>query len=72
LKPLLERLPILLVGRIFYGDSVVTFANFMAFFVLALALLWNIYKLGRGRWVEDKLRNVNPQQTTRVSATASI
>jgi hypothetical protein len=47
LEPLLQRLPILLVGHIFYGDSVVTFADFAAFFGLAFALLWNIYKLGR-------------------------
>jgi hypothetical protein len=72
LKPLLERLPILLVGRIFYGDGVVTFANFMAFIGLALALFWNINKLGRGSWVRGKLRNVILQQTTRVSAIASI
>jgi hypothetical protein len=30
----------------------------MAFFGLALALLWNVYKLRRGSWVGDKLRNV--------------
>jgi hypothetical protein len=58
LKPLLERFPILLVGRIFNGDSVVTFADFTIFFCLALTLLWNIYKSRRGSWVGDKLRNV--------------
>jgi hypothetical protein len=47
LKPLLECLPILLVGGIFNGDGVVTFADFTAFFGLALALLWNIYKSRR-------------------------
>jgi hypothetical protein len=39
----LERFPILLVGRIFNGDGVITFADFTVFFGLALALLWNIY-----------------------------
>jgi hypothetical protein len=62
----------LLVGGIFNGDGVVNFADFMEFFDLALALLWNIYKSRRGSWVGDKLRNVILQQTTWVSATASI
>jgi hypothetical protein len=44
----LECLPIPLVGCIFNGDGVVTFADFTTFFGLALALLWNIYKLRRG------------------------
>jgi hypothetical protein len=39
----LERFPILLVGRIVNGDGVITFADFTAFFGLALALLRNIY-----------------------------
>jgi hypothetical protein len=68
----LQCLPILLVGRIFCGDGVITFANFTVFFGLALALLCNIYKLRRGSRVGDKLRNVILQQTTWVSATASI
>jgi hypothetical protein len=44
----LERFPIFLVGCIFNSDGVVNFADFMAFFGLALALLWNIYMLRRG------------------------
>jgi hypothetical protein len=48
LKPLLERLSILLVGGIFNGDGVVTLVDFTAFLGLALALLWNIYKLRGG------------------------
>jgi hypothetical protein len=58
LKTLLQCLLVLLVGRIFNGDSVVNFADFTAFLGLALALLWNIYKSRRGSWVGDKLRNV--------------
>jgi hypothetical protein len=42
----LKRFPILLIEGIFYGDSVVTFADFTMFF--ALALLWNTYNLRRG------------------------
>jgi hypothetical protein len=41
----LEHFPILLVGRIFNGDGIVTFADFTVF--ITLSLLWNIYKLGR-------------------------
>jgi hypothetical protein len=55
---LLQCLLVLLVGRIFNGDSVVNFADFTAFLGLALALLWNIYKSRRGSWVGDNLRNV--------------
>jgi hypothetical protein len=36
LKPLLQRLPVLLVGRIFIGDGIVTIANFTAFLGLTL------------------------------------
>jgi hypothetical protein len=48
LKSLLEFFPILLVGGVFYGDSVVTFADFSAFLRFALALLLNINNLRRG------------------------
>jgi hypothetical protein len=63
LKPLLQRLPVLLVGRIFNGDSVVTFAALAELFGLALSLLWNIYMSRRGSGVRDKLRNVILQQS---------
>jgi hypothetical protein len=39
LKPLLERLPILLVRGIFNGDDVVTLADFATYFHFALPLL---------------------------------
>jgi hypothetical protein len=39
LKTLLQRLPVLVIRRIFNGDGVVTFADFTTFIVLALALL---------------------------------
>jgi hypothetical protein len=47
LKPLLQRLPILLVGCVFNGDGVVTLSDFTVFFCFAFALLWNIYKSRR-------------------------
>jgi hypothetical protein len=68
---LLQRLPVLLIGRIFNGDGVVTFADFTVFLGLALALLWNIYKSRRRSKIGDKLRNVILQQTTWVSTTTS-
>jgi hypothetical protein len=52
LKPLLKHFPIFLVGRIFNGDGVVTFDDFTAFFCLALALVWNIYKSRGGAGLE--------------------
>jgi hypothetical protein len=42
LKMLLQRLPVLFVGRIFNGDSVVTLANFTTLLGPALPLFWNI------------------------------
>jgi hypothetical protein len=72
LKTLLQCLPVLLVGRIFNGDSVITLADFTAFLSLVLALLWNIYKPRRGSWVGDKLCNVTLQQMTWVNVTTSL
>jgi hypothetical protein len=69
LKSLLERFPTLLVRGVFYGDSVVTFADFTTFLRFALALIWNINKLRRGSCIGDKLRDVILQQTILVSAT---
>jgi hypothetical protein len=48
LKSLLERFPILLVGCVFNGDGVVTFADFTALLHFSLAPLLNIYKSRRG------------------------
>jgi hypothetical protein len=39
LKPVLERLPIVLVRGIFNGDGVVTLTDFTTFFHFALPLL---------------------------------
>jgi hypothetical protein len=72
LKSLLQRFPVLLIGRIFNGEGIVIFADFTAFLGLALAFLWNIYKSMRGSWVGEKLCNVTLQQMTWVRTTASI
>jgi hypothetical protein len=47
LEPLLKRLLVLLVGRIFDDDSVITFADFATLLGLAFPLLRDIYKSGR-------------------------
>jgi hypothetical protein len=44
LKPLLERLPILVVGGVFNGDSVVTLTDFTVLLRFAFPLLWYIFK----------------------------
>jgi hypothetical protein len=72
LEPLLERLPVLLIGRVFYGDGVVTLADFTVLLALALALLWNIHKLRRGSWVGDKLLHIILHQTNWVSSTSTM
>jgi hypothetical protein len=58
LEPLLKGLPVLLIGRVFYGDGVVTLADFTPFLALALAFLWNIHKSRRGSGVGDKLCSI--------------
>jgi hypothetical protein len=65
----LERFPILLVGRIFDSDGVVTLVDFAAFLHFSLALLRNVFESGRGSRVEDILGNVILQNTTWVSMT---
>jgi hypothetical protein len=47
LEPLLKCLLVLLIGRIFHDDGVVTFADFAVVLGLAFPLLQDIYKSGR-------------------------
>jgi hypothetical protein len=72
LEPLLKRLPILLVGRVFYGDGVITLADFTALLVFALALLWNNHNSRRGSGVGDKLCQIILHQTVWVRSTTTI
>jgi hypothetical protein len=44
LKSLLEHFPILLVGGVFNGDSVVTLAYLTVFLHFALSLLWYVFE----------------------------
>jgi hypothetical protein len=72
LEPLLKRLLVLLVGRIFDDDGVVTFADFVVLLRLAFPLLRDIYKSGRRSWLRDKLYNVILQQVHWLSTTTTI
>jgi hypothetical protein len=72
LKTLLQRLPVLLVGRIFNGDIVITFTDFTALLGPTLVLLWNICKSWRRSRIGDKLRNMILQQIVWVSTTTSL
>jgi hypothetical protein len=47
LESVLQRLSVLLVGRIFDNDRVVTFAELATLLSLALLLLWDFDKSGR-------------------------
>jgi hypothetical protein len=67
-----QCLLVLLVGRIFNGDGVITLADFTTLPGLALALLYNIHKSWRGCCVGDKLHEVIRQQTVWVSSTTTI
>jgi hypothetical protein len=46
-EPLLKRILVFLVGRVFDDDGVITFADFAALLDLASPLLQDIYKSGR-------------------------
>jgi hypothetical protein len=63
LEPLLKRLLVFLVGRIFDDDGVITFANFAVLLGLAFPLLRIIYKSGRPSCLRDKLYNIILQHT---------
>jgi hypothetical protein len=68
----LRGLLVLLVGRIFDDDGVVTFADFAALLGLAFSLLQDNYKSGRRSWLRDKLYIVILQQVHLVSMTTTI
>jgi hypothetical protein len=68
LKPLLERLTILVVRSVFNGDGVVTLADFAVLLQFALPLLGTSSCRG-GKWIGDILRDVILQSTIRMSTT---
>jgi hypothetical protein len=71
LEPLLKRLLVFLVSRVFDDDDVVTFADFVALLGFAFPLLRDIYKSGRRSRLRDKLYNVILQQVHWVSTTTT-
>jgi hypothetical protein len=72
LEPLLKCLLVFVTRHVFDDDGVITFADFAALVGLAFPLLWDIYKLGRQRWLRDKLHNIILQHTACVSMTTTI
>jgi hypothetical protein len=72
LEPLLKRLLVFLVGRVFDNDGIITFTDFAVLLGLAFPLLRDIYKSGRRSWLRDKLYNIILQHTAWVSMTTTI
>jgi hypothetical protein len=70
LEALLERLLIvLLIGRVFNDNCVVSLANFAPLLGLGLSFLWDLDQLRRRRRLEDELRQVILQEVQLISAT---
>jgi hypothetical protein len=67
---LLERLLIvLLIGRVFNDNYVVSLANFAPLLGLGLPFFWDLDQLRRRRRLEDELRQVILQEAQLISAT---
>jgi hypothetical protein len=62
LEPLLKRLLVIFIRRVFDDNSVVPFADLAALFVLALPLLWDFDKSRRRSRLGDKLHYVILQE----------
>jgi hypothetical protein len=62
---------VVLLGRVFNDNCVISFANFAPLLGLGLGLpfLWNLNKLRRRRWLGDELHQVILQDAHNVSAT---
>jgi hypothetical protein len=67
----LKHLPVLLIGRIFDEDGIVTFADFATLLGFAFPLFRDVYKSGRRSRLRDKLCNVVLQQVRWVSMTTT-
>jgi hypothetical protein len=62
-------LVVVLIGRIFNDNCVVSLANFTPLLGLGLPFLWDLDQLRRRRWLGDKLRQVVLQGAQLISAT---
>jgi hypothetical protein len=70
LEALLQRLLIVvLIGRVFNDNCVVSLANFTPLLGLGLPFLWDLDQLRRRRRLGDELRQVVLQESQLISAT---
>jgi hypothetical protein len=70
LEAVLQRLlVVLLIGRVFNDNCVVSLANFASLLGLGLPFLWDLGQLRRRRRLEDELRQVILQEAQLISAT---
>jgi hypothetical protein len=70
LEAVLQRLlVILLIGRVFNDNCVVSLANFALLLGLGLPFLWDLDQLRRRRWLRDELHQVILQEAQLISAT---
>jgi hypothetical protein len=70
LEAVLQRLLIVvLIGRVFNDNCVVSLANFTPLLGLALPFLWDLDQLRRRRRLGDELRQVVLQGAQLISAT---
>jgi hypothetical protein len=70
LEAILERLfTVLLIGRVFNDNCVVSLANFAPLLGLGLPFFWDLDQLRRRRRLRDELRQVILQEAKLISAT---
>jgi hypothetical protein len=70
LEAVLQRLlVVVLIGRVFNDNGVVSLANFTLLLGLGLPFLWDLDQLRRRRRLGDKLRQVVLQEAQLISAT---
>jgi hypothetical protein len=70
LEALLQRLlVVVLIGRVFNDNCVVSLANFAPLLGLGLPFLWDLDKLRRRRQLRDELRQVILQEAQHISTT---
>jgi hypothetical protein len=71
LEALLQHLLIVvLIGRVFNDNCVVSLANFVPLLGLGLPFLWDLDQLRRRRRLGDELRQVILQEAQHISTTA--
>jgi hypothetical protein len=70
LEAVLQRLlVVVLIGRVFNDNCVVSLANFAPLLGLGLPFFWDLDQLRRRRRLGDKLRQVILQEAQLISAT---